>query len=83
MITAEKLKLLSTLEKHNLVAVLAQSGYTGCSFESAEFLGITNGGQFCYQVKYFDDGGGPNQTLETGKVFVTYHANQDQLTADY
>ena len=83
MITADKLKLLSALEKHNLSAILDQSGYTGCSFESAKFLGLTNGGQFCYQVKYWDDGGGPEETLELGKVFVTYHADQDKLTADF
>jgi hypothetical protein len=81
MLTADKVKLLTTMGATQLRLSLASSGYTGVSFKSAKFLGITNGGQFCYQVTYFDDAGTGED--ETGKVFVTYDHANDRITADY
>ncbi len=80
MITADRLQTLTTFTPKALAVALAQSGYTGCAFERAEFLGITNGGQFCYKVTYFDDAG--TGEVETGKVFLTYHT-EGYVTADY
>ncbi len=80
MITAERLQTLTTFTPKALAVALAQSGYTGCSFEKAEFVGITNGGQFCYKVAYFDDGD-TGELLED-KVFLTYHT-EGYVTADY
>ena len=79
MITADTLKTLTTFTRGALARALAVSGYTGASFESAEFVGITNAGQFCYKVTYFDDAG--TGEVETGKVFLTY--NNGTVTADY
>ena len=79
MITADTLKTLTTFTRQGLARALAVSDYTGASFESAEFVGITNAGQFCYKVTYFDDAG--TGQVETGKVFLTY--NNDTVTADY
>ena len=45
MITAEKLATLIGYGPGELSMVLHDSGYTGCNFESAHFIGITNGGQ--------------------------------------
>ena len=59
MITAQELRRLSELTASKLSALLGPK----TSFESAEFLGLTNGGQFCYKVVV--DGG------ELAKVFVT------------
>lgn len=81
MILADTLKTLTTFTKGALARTLADSGYTGASFESAEFLGITNGGQFCYKVTYFDDAG--TGEVETGKVFLTYDPVAGRVTADY
>ncbi len=50
VITADRLKTLTSFTPKALAMGLAQSGYTGVSFETAEFVGITNGGQFCYKV---------------------------------
>ena len=80
MITAATLKTLTTFTKSALARALAVSGYTGASFESAEFIGITNGGQFCYKVTYYDDAG--TGEIETGKVFLTYNTN-GSVSADY
>ena len=81
MITADTLKTLTQLERKGLAVFLANSGYTGCSFESAKLLGITNGGQFCYSVTYFDEAG--TGETETGKVFLTYDHSTGAVTADF
>lgn len=80
MITADTLKTLTTFTTHGIKMALHQSGYTGCSFKSCKFLGITNGGQFCYSVTYYDD------TLEgevTDKVFLTYNHAENKVSADF
>ncbi len=81
MITAETLKTLTTFTTGALSRALAVSGYTGASFLSAKFLGITNAGQFCYSVTYHDEAG--TGEIETGKVFLTYHSADGRVTADY
>ena len=81
MITAETLKTLTSFTTHGLAMALHHSGYTGAAFKTAKFLGITNGGQFCYQVTYFDDAGTGKD--EVGKVFLTYDPTEGKVTADY
>jgi hypothetical protein len=80
MLTAERLESLIKLDKNGLVKLLANAGYTGASFKSAQFIGITNGGQLCYQVVYYDDAGIGE---EVGKVFVTYDHVTNTIKADY
>lgn len=81
MLTADKIKVLTSLDKSSLARILDSSGYSMCSFKSTEFLGITNGGQFCYKVVYFDDAGtGKN---EIGKVFVSFDHANEKVTADF
>ncbi len=80
MITADTLQRLIGFTTRDLVSILDTSGYTGTAFNSARFLGITNGGQFCYSVT-FDDGDGFGE--QQGKVFVTLDPATGQLTADY
>lgn len=85
MIVAEKLQLLSTMGPKALAQVLKVSGYTGCSFESAKFVGLTNGTEFCYSVTFYDDGSGPSddKELSKGKVFVKFDCEKDAITADF
>jgi hypothetical protein len=45
----------------------------GAKFRERKFLGITNGGQFCYSVVDTDGG--------EGKVFLTYIHAEDQVIA--
>ena len=80
MITAETLKILTTMGPTALAKVLDTSGYSMCSFKTAKFLGITNGGQFCYSVTYYDEAGTGED--EVGKVFVSYDAKDHVMTAD-
>ena len=80
MITADTLKTLTSFTTHGLAMALHHSGYTGASFKSARFVGITNGGQFCYSVTYYDDNGLGEQE---GKVFLSYDPAAGKVTADY
>ena len=81
MITAETLKILTTMSPTALTKVLDTSGYSMCSFKTAKFLGITNGGQFCYSVTYYDEAGTGED--EVGKVFVSYDAKDHAMSADF
>ena len=80
MITADTLKTLTTFTTHGLAMALHHSGYTGAVFKTAKFLGITNGGQYCYGVTFHDEEGmGTGQ----GKVFLTYDPTAGVVSADY
>jgi hypothetical protein len=79
MITAERLQTLTTFTPKALAVALAQSGYKGVSFKTAKFLGMTNAGQFCYSVTYYDEMIGEEVT---DKVFLTYNTD-GYVTADY
>lgn len=74
MILANELNKFTTLDRYELSNILADSGYSDCSFNSVKFLGLTNSGNFCYSVKFFDDQG---EGEETGKVFVSKNATGD------
>lgn len=80
MITADELTKITNLTPGDLSMVLHDSGYTGCNFESAHFIGITNGGQFCYRVFYYDEA--DTGESEEGKVFITYN-HAKEMTADF
>ena len=78
MITAKTIRQLSGYNAMSLTGVLRDSGYTdGCPL-SAEFVGITTGGQFCYRIEYRDEG-----AVAQGKVFVSYDALTDQVVAEF
>jgi len=78
MITADKIRQLAYLDTVSLETAL-QKNYSKDKVKSSKFLGITNGGQFCYQIQYFDEYHGVD-TL--GKVFVELDTN-DQPIAQY
>jgi predicted metalloprotease len=78
MITADTLKTLTSFTAPALTRAINDTGYKGDVFLSAEFLGITNGGQFCYKVSYEEHG-----ELVKGKVFLTYNPAVGKVIADY
>ena len=80
MITANTLKALTTFTTHGLAMALHHSGYTGAVFKTAKFLGITAGGQFCYEVTYQDDA---DTGEEVGNVFLTYDHTKGMVIAEY
>ena len=80
MILADTVATLTTLSPQGIAQVLDKSGYSMCSFKTAKFLGITNGGDFCYRVTYHDDAGTGE---EVGKVFVRYDSATGFITAEF
>jgi hypothetical protein len=77
MILAAEINKYTTLDRYEIAKVLARSGYSGLRFESANFLGITNGGDFCYKITYFDESGTGDE--ETGKVYIRKNATGDMI----
>jgi hypothetical protein len=78
MITAEKLETLTTFTAGALTRAINLAGYKGDMFTSSKFLGITNGGQFCYMVVFHVEGG-----TDSTKVFLTYNPADGTVKADY
>ena len=77
MITAETLEALTSYSAPFLNKAAKNAGYKGPAFTSCKFLGITNGGQFCYMGVYpVKDG------TDSTKVFLTYDHEEDRVFAD-
>ena len=76
MITAERLALLTSYNAGALHKALGKKA-EDFEFVGAKFLGITNGGQFCYRVVHAVKGG-----TDSGKVFLTYNLAEDRVIAD-
>jgi hypothetical protein len=77
MILAETLASLTSYSPQFLTKAVQQAGYKDANFTSCKFLGITNGGQFCYMGVYPVKGG-----VDSTKVFLTYNHAEDRVTAD-
>jgi len=80
MITADTLKTLTTFTAPDLTREAQRCGYKGPEFTSCKFLGISNGGQFCYTVVFHVKGG--NHEFST-KVFLDYNHTMDRVFVDY
>jgi hypothetical protein len=78
MITADKLALLINMPSAMLTVAIQQAGYKKDSFTGAKFVGITNGGQFCYLCTYPVEGG-----TDSTKVFLSYDPTADKVSASY
>lgn len=78
MITADTLEALTSYSPQFLTRAIQRAGYKGDSFTSCKFLGITNGGQFCYLAVYPVEGG-----TDSTKVFLTYNHAENRVSADY
>jgi hypothetical protein len=74
MILAETLESLTSYSPQFLTRAVLNAGIPAPLYIKCRFLGITNGGQFCYSVT--DQGG------SRGKVFLTYDHAEDKVTAD-
>lgn len=73
MITPGMLNSIATMEPIDLTLIFeTTSGYSDCWFHSAEFKGINESGDFCFDVT-FDDGNG----VTTGSAYVSYDHDGD------
>jgi hypothetical protein len=77
MITAEALESLTSYSPQFLTRAAEQGGWDGPGFTSCKFLGITNGGQFCYMGVFHVEGG-----TDSTKVFLTYNHAENKVIAD-
>jgi hypothetical protein len=77
MITADKLALLTNMPTAMLTQALGKKA-NGYILAGSKFLGLTNGGQFCYSVvlKSKDFEG-----TDSGKVFLSYDPTADRVSA--
>ena len=67
MITPDTLQTLISFSAPALTRAARDNGYKGPAFSSCKFLGITNGGQFCYMGVFLCEGG-----TDSIKVFLTH-----------
>jgi hypothetical protein len=75
IITAEKLKVLTTFSHSALQDAV---GVKEVIFTAAKFLGMTNGGEFCYSVVYR----APSfEGTDSTKVFLKYDPTEDRVSA--
>lgn len=80
MITADTLRRMTGYDADGLTALIRASGYKRDKFLDSRFLGITNAGQYCYEVLYFDDN--IDEECYT-KVYVTHDQFEQTTVADY
>ena len=78
MITADTIKVLASYSPQYLTKAAQLEGYKGANFTACKFLGITNGGQFCYTAVFPVKGG-----TDSTKVFLSYDHDEDRVIADY
>jgi hypothetical protein len=71
MITPDKLQEMISYHAPTLTKLARDGGYRGPAFSSCKFLGITNGGQFCYMAVFLVEGG-----TDSTKVFLTHTTNR-------
>jgi len=79
MITADRLQTLISFTPMALARGLEIQGHETQEFKTAEFIGITNAGQFCYKVAYFDERFGEDTE---SKVFLTYDSALGSVRVD-
>jgi len=77
MITADTIKVLASYSPQYLTRAAQLAGYKGANFTACKFLGITNGGQFCYTAVFPVKGG-----TDSTKVFLSYDHDEDRVIAD-
>ena len=75
MITADKLALLTNIPTVMLKQTLGKKG-DEYNITGSKFLGLTNGGEFCYHVVYQVKGG-----TDSAKVFVRLNPTNDMVSA--
>ena len=78
MITADTLTTLTSFTAPALTRAAQLAGYKGPEFSSCKFIGITNGGQFCYTAVFHVKGG-----TDSTKIFLTYDHVEGRVIADY
>ena len=78
MITVHKLKVLTELPAVMLTMGIQSAGHPKHKFTTAQFIGISNGGEFCYRTTRVKEG-----EDDTVNVFVKYDPAADKVSVSY
>ena len=78
MITAETLQTMTTFTAAALQRAVGKAA-RDMQFTGSKFLGITNGGQFCYSVVYRCE---TFEGTDSTKVYLTYDPAAGRVIAD-
>ena len=73
MITAKNVRYMIDIPLEHLKAIALNNKIKGLVFDKAEFLGMTNGSEFCYKVADIEG-------IES-KMFLRYDPTGDRVTA--
>ncbi len=77
MLLKQNVLELVSMDVTTLNRIVRNSGYKDAKFDTCEFVGITNSGDFCYKTSYFEDGG-----YDFAKVYVKRTAANEYI-ADF
>lgn len=73
MITAKNVRYMIDIPVEHMKAIAANNKIKGIVFAKAEFLGMTNGSEFCYSVTDVEG--------IVSKMFLRYDPTADRVTA--
>ena len=76
MITANNVRYMIDIPTEHMKAICTQNKIKGLDIVGAQFLGMSNGSEFCYSVVHQIEGG-----LDTAKLFLRYDPTADRVTA--
>jgi len=80
MITKEAANALISLGKRGLAELLETSGYMDCEFETVDFVGVNNQGNFVYKTTSYDKFEGE---MVTGFVYAYFDVRNSEIRADF
>lgn len=77
MITAKNIRYMIDIPLEHLKAIAENNKIKGYDITGAEFLGMTNGGEFCYRIVHWVKGGS-----DSAKMFLKYNPALDRVSAN-
>ncbi len=75
MITAKNIRYMVDVPLEHIKAIASHSKIK-LDITGAEFLGLTNGGEFCYRVIHWAEG-----ASASAKLFLKYNPTMDRVSA--
>jgi hypothetical protein len=76
MITAKNVRYMIDIPLEHIKAICTQNKIKGYDIVGAQFLGMTNGSEFCYSIVHRVLGG-----TDSEKMFLRYDPTGDRVTA--
>jgi hypothetical protein len=73
MITAKNVRYMINIPLEHMQAIASNNKIKGLNMTGVEFLGMTNGGEFCYSITDADG--------SVSKMFLRYDPTADRVTA--